>query len=84
MDYKHDIISIPKSILLAGIILYACLSAFAGKPNHVPFPINTPDSTVISSDVDSIAFSRRFIHRIGVEMRPSYIFPTHPFLQAEK
>ena len=83
MDYKHDIISIPKSILLAGIILYACLSAFAGKPNHVPFPINTPDSTVISSDVDSIAFSRRFIHRIGVEMRPSYIFPTHPFLQAE-
>lgn len=83
MDYKHDIISIPKSILLAGIILYACLGAFAGKPNHVPFPINTPDSTVISSDVDSIAFSRRFIHRIGVEMRPSYIFPTHPFLQAE-
>lgn len=59
--------SIPKNILLAGFILCTSLTALAGD-------INPPDS---------IPFSHRFIHRIGIETRPSYIFPTHPFLRGE-
>ncbi len=67
MGYKRHTGSIPKSILLAGIILYTSLTAFAGNINRI----------------DSIPFSHRFIHRIGIETRPSYIFPTHPFLRGE-
>lgn len=35
------------------------------------------------SPVDSLSFSRRFIHRIGIEARPGYIFPTNPFLRGD-
>lgn len=40
-----------------------------------------PDKLI--SGIDSLSFSRRFIHRIEMEVRPGYIFPTHPFLQGE-
>lgn len=33
--------------------------------------------------VDSIAYSRRLIHRLGVDARPTYIFPTNSFLRGE-
>lgn len=34
---------------------------------------------------DSLSFRRRnrFVHGLGVEFRPEYIFPTHPFLRGE-
>lgn len=35
----------------------------------------------LTAKVNSLSFSRRFIHRIGVEARPLYVFPTNPFLQ---
>ncbi|WP_455640987.1 acyloxyacyl hydrolase [Parabacteroides sp.] len=33
--------------------------------------------------IDSIAYSRRLIHRLGVDARPTYIFPTNSFLRGE-
>lgn len=32
---------------------------------------------------DSISPSRRFIHRLGMEVRPAYVIPTNPFLRGE-
>lgn len=32
---------------------------------------------------DTSLFSRRFIHRLGLEVRPGYIIPTHPFFRGE-
>lgn len=32
---------------------------------------------------DTTASRRRFMHRIGAEFRPEYIFPTNPFVEGE-
>lgn len=32
-------------------------------------------------DTLSVHTPHRFIHRLGVEVRPQYVFPTNPFLQ---
>ena len=32
---------------------------------------------------DTTASGRRFMHRIGAEFRPEYIFPTNPFVEGE-
>ncbi len=37
----------------------------------------------LSSAVDSFFFSRRLFHRVGLEIRPDYIFPTNSFLKGE-
>lgn len=34
-------------------------------------------------DLDSLAPKRRFMHRIGAEFRPEYVFPTNQFLQGD-
>ena len=34
-------------------------------------------------DTLSVHTPHRFIHRLGVEVRPQYVFPTNPFLQGE-
>ncbi len=34
-------------------------------------------------DTLSVHAPHRFIHRLGVEVRPQYVFPTNPFLQGE-
>jgi len=34
-------------------------------------------------DMLSVHTPHRFIHRLGVEVRPQYVFPTNPFLQGE-
>lgn len=35
------------------------------------------------SGVDSVAYSRRLIHRLGIDGRPAYIFPTNSFLRGD-
>ncbi|MGV8095856.1 MAG: acyloxyacyl hydrolase [Mangrovibacterium sp.] len=37
----------------------------------------------LSSGVDSFLLSRRLFHRVGVEIRPDYIFPTNSFLRGD-
>ena len=32
---------------------------------------------------DSISYSRRLIHRLGIDGRPTYIFPTNSFLRGD-
>ena len=32
---------------------------------------------------DSVSYSRRLIHRLGFDVRPTYIFPTNSFLKGE-
>ena len=32
---------------------------------------------------DSVAYSRRLIHRLGIDSRPAYIFPTNSFLRGD-
>lgn len=87
MDYKRNNTSIQKNMLLIGIILYTSFTASAGKINHVPSPIPPRNDVTISPhhplgfEIDSIPSSRRFIHQIGIEVPPAYIFPTHPFLR---
>lgn len=35
------------------------------------------------NSADSLAYSRRLIHRLGIDGRPTYIFPTNTFLKGE-
>lgn len=35
------------------------------------------------SGADSVAYSRRLIHRLGIDGRPAYIFPTNSFLRGD-
>lgn len=37
----------------------------------------------LTAKINSLSFSHRFIHRVGMEARPLYVFPTNPFLQGE-
>ncbi len=37
----------------------------------------------LSGAADSFFFSRRLFHRVGLEARPGYIFPTNPFLRGD-
>ena len=42
-------------------------------------------ASVFGQTEDSLAnrLPRRFVHGLGVEARPEYVFPTHPFLRGE-
>lgn len=41
--------------------------------------------SAVGQEYDSLNFRpmRHFVHGLGVEVRPEYIFPTHPFLRGE-
>lgn len=41
------------------------------------------DKNIPESAADSVAYSRRLIHRLGIDARPTYIFPTNSFLKGE-
>lgn len=41
------------------------------------------DGAPVRHRADSLAPDRRFMHRIGAEFRPEYIFPTNPFVEGE-
>lgn len=84
-----------KVIICLGIILYVSDIASAqvkmdngeseGDSESVGvIPVERKElSDYFSTDTSDLPFSRRFIHRIGVEVRPGYIFPTNPFLRGE-
>lgn len=63
-----------KVMILLGMILFLSDPSFAERLTNSSLPENKADST---------SFSRRFIHRVGLEARPGYIFPTNSFLQGE-
>lgn len=82
-----------KVITLLGVIL--CLSDITFATEYDTLSWNRTDISSLSpaskkkifsslpSGIDTLSFSRRFIHRISAEMRPEYIFPTNPFLRGE-
>nr|WP_129730860.1 acyloxyacyl hydrolase [Parabacteroides goldsteinii] len=41
------------------------------------------NKNIPGAEGDSVAWSRRLIHRLGVDVRPTYVFPTNPFLKGE-
>ncbi|MDR1369121.1 MAG: acyloxyacyl hydrolase [Dysgonamonadaceae bacterium] len=63
---------IKKAIAFLGIILFLPEITFAEKKG-----------SNITNETDTSSFSSRFIHAIGVEARPEYIFPTDVFLKGE-
>lgn len=63
-----------KAMILLGLLFFLSNIASAEGWTY-------PDS--LASGTDSVLFSRRFIHRVGVEVRPGYIIPTNPFLRGE-
>lgn len=44
---------------------------------------NRNNENVPGGGVDSVAYSRRLIHRLGIDGRPAYIFPTNSFLRGD-
>lgn len=79
--------------MVLGAIL--CLSGRVFADGSMDNPENGKDSARVStsdkknnpyvlfSAIDSLSFSRRFIHRLGLEFRPAYIFATNSFLRGE-
>lgn len=61
-------------ILLVTIVYCHCETALAFDGSGEVLPVNPRDSLVSPG---------RFTHRLGVEFRPEYIFPTHSFLRGE-
>lgn len=41
------------------------------------------DAVFAQGKTDSLSFSKRYIHRIGMEFRPGYVVPTNSFLRGE-
>lgn len=86
-------IQIWKVIALSGAMLWAsgevcaeALDSLSVKKTDTPtlsLSDHKVNSCCLLSSVDSLSFSRRFIHRIGLEARPEYIFPTNRFLKGE-
>ncbi|WP_262706820.1 acyloxyacyl hydrolase [Odoribacter splanchnicus] len=58
---------IQKVIVLSGMVMVGVVASVFGQTE------------------DSLAnrLPRRFVHGLGVEARPEYVFPTHPFLRGE-
>lgn len=70
--------SIRQTIILSGILLF--LSGIVAGANSVPArPTNTPESKPRVKD--SLSFPGRFVHNLGIEARPLYVFPTNSFVQ---
>lgn len=59
---------IQKVIVLSGMVMVGVVASVFGQTE------------------DSLAnrLPRRFVHGLGVEARPEYVFPTHPFLMGRK
>lgn len=82
-----------KVVALCGVILCVSGKVYAevadslvtGKTGTTSMPVsgNKVNSCCLLSSVDSLSFTRRFIHRIGVEFRPEHIFQTNSFLRGE-
>lgn len=80
-------------ISLLGVMLFY-LSGIACAEEGILIPGGAGGATVslpekkevvdyFASDTASLPFSRRFIHRLSVEVRPGYIFTTNSFLRGE-
>ena len=82
-----------KFMILLGALLFLSNMTFAeDKINHYTEGIPIDTTAVSISDktnipdrlyVDSLSLKRHFIHRIGIEARPGYIFPTSSFFRGE-
>lgn len=63
-----------KLMVLAGAMLFLSDIAYAKSRTQDSVPGYKPDTGY---------FAKRFIHRLGVEYRPGYIFPTSSFLAGD-
>jgi pyridoxine 5-phosphate synthase len=82
-----------KFMILLGALLFLSNMTFAeDKINHYTegIPIDTTEVSISDKTnipdrlyVDSLSLKRHFIHRIGIEARPGYIFPTSSFFRGE-
>ena len=82
-----------KLVILLDALLFLSNMTFAKDTINQYTEGNPIDTTVVSiSDktnipdrlyVDSLSLKRHFIHRIGIETRPGYIFPTSSFFRGE-
>lgn len=78
-----------KLVILLDALLFLSNMTFAKDTINQYTEGNPIDTTAVSiSDktnfpdrlyVDSLSLKRHFIHRIGIEARPGYIFPTSSF-----
>jgi hypothetical protein len=65
----------------------ACLPGIPPPPSLIDSVPVTYDmhhlsfGNTLSSDIDSISFARRYVHRIGVEGRTDYVIPSNSFLR---
>lgn len=84
-----------KAMTLLGILLLLFDVAFAEGWTYGNLSENKTDNISLfpagkkilldshSSRVDSFLLSHRLFHRVGIEIRPEYIFPTNSFLRGE-
>ena len=82
-----------KLVILLDALLFLSNMTFAKDTINQYTEGNPIDTTAVSiSDktnipdrlyVDSLSLKRHFIHRIGIEARPGYIFPTSSFFRGE-
>lgn len=82
-------------ILLLGVLLFLSHTASAEKKNGGSLPEHHADTVSTGNSpaakphiphklyVDSLSLKRHYIHRIGIEARPGYIFPTGSFFRGE-
>ncbi|RHJ90664.1 acyloxyacyl hydrolase [Parabacteroides bouchesdurhonensis] len=66
-----------KMRMLKVLIILAVISFI---PN-VSFADGEKNNNKSETNTDTIPLSRRFIHRLGIEGRPTYIIPTHSFFR---
>lgn len=71
-------------IILCVILFFSGISLNAQevRQNDI-YEIRQSSFSRYGFDTLSVHTPHRFIHRLGVEVRPQYVFPTNPFLQGE-
>ena len=71
-------------IILCVILFFSGISLNAQevRQNDI-YEIRQSSFSRYGFDTLSVHNPHRFIHRLGVEVRPQYVFPTNPFLQGE-
>lgn len=83
-----------KIMILLSVLLFVSNMAFAEDETKNNTEGNPVDTALVTSSsvqtnipnhlfVDSLSLRRHFIHRIGLEARPGYIFPTSSFFRGE-
>ena len=74
-----------KDLLIFKLLLFISVIAHAQKANLPTSEINeytlSENYKTIPGAFDSLYLSTPIIHRIGVEIRPAYIFPANPFFK---